>query len=94
MAWSPLGGGSLMKNTGELGLVLDKVASYHNVDRAAVAVAWLLAHPAKICPVMGTNNLERIAKISDAMSFNMDLETWFELYTATFNTGEMPWRLP
>ena len=94
MAWSPLGGGSLMKNTGELGLVLDKVASYHNVDRAAVAVAWLLAHPAKICPVMGTNNLERIAKISDAMSFNMDLETWFELYTATFNTGEIPWRLP
>ena len=94
MAWSPLGGGKLMTDEGPLGRVIDKTATKQNVDRAAVAVAWLLAHPAKICPVMGTNNLERIAKISDAMSFNMDLETWFELYTATFNTGEMPWRLP
>ena len=94
MAWSPLGGGKLITDDGSLGKVIDKIATKQNVDRAAVAVAWLLAHPAKICPVMGTNNLERIAKISDAMSFNMDLETWFELYTATFNTGEMPWRLP
>jgi len=94
MAWSPLGGGKLMTDEGPLGRVIDKTATKQNVDRAAVVVAWLLAHPAKICPVMGTNNLERIAKISDAMSFNMDLETWFELYTATFNTGEMPWRLP
>ena len=94
MAWSPLGGGKLITDDGSLGKVIDKTATKQNVDRAAVAVAWLLAHPAKICPVMGTNNLERIAKISDAMSFNMDLETWFELYTAAFNTGEMPWRLP
>ena len=94
MAWSPLGGGKLITDDGSLGKVIDKIATKQNVDRAAVAVAWLLAHPAKICPVMGTNNLERIAKISDAMSFNMDLETWFELYTAAFNTGEMPWRLP
>ena len=83
-----------MTDESPLGRVIDKIATKQNVDRATVAVAWLLAHPAKICPVMGTNNLERIAKISDAMSFNMDLDTWFELYTATFNTGEMPWRLP
>jgi predicted oxidoreductase len=43
---------------------------------------------------MGTNNLDRIAKISDAMSVKMDRETWFELYTASFNDGELPWRLP
>ena len=94
MAWSPLAGGKLMTDESSLGETLDKIAIRENVDRAAVAVAWLLAHPAKICPVMGTNNLDRIAKISEALSFNMDLETWFELYTATFNTGETPWRLP
>ena len=82
MAWSPLGGGSLMKNTGELGLVMDKVAAHHNVDRAAVAVAWILAHPANIIPVMGTNNLDRITKISDAIKVKMDRYTWFLLYTA------------
>jgi predicted oxidoreductase len=41
----------------------------------------LLAHPARIMPVMGTNSLARIAKISDAMKVKMDRETWFELYT-------------
>ena len=94
MAWSPLGGGKLMSNDGLLGKALAKIATIQNVDIAAVAVAWILAHPAKICPVMGTNNLERIAKISDAMHVKMDRETWFELYTASFNDGILPWRLP
>ena len=63
---------------------------------AAVAVAWILAHPAKICPVMGTNNLERIAKISDAMKvLRWIVETWFELiYSHHLMTGVLPWRLP
>ena len=89
MAWSPLGGGSIMKNTGELGLIMDKVATDHNVDRAAVAVAWILDHPANIIPVMGTNNLDRIAKISDALKVKMDRDTWFLLYTAALGR-DMP----
>ena len=94
MAWSPLGGGKLMKDKGILGKALKKIAVNQNVDIAAVAVAWLLAHPARICPVMGTNNLHRIAKISDAMNVKMDRESWFELYTASFNDGKLQWRLP
>ena len=94
MAWSPLGGGKLMKDKGILGKALKKIAVNQNVDIAAVAVAWLLAHPARICPVMGTNNLNRIAKISDAMNVTMDRESWFELYTASFNDGKLQWRLP
>ena len=94
MAWSPLGGGKLMKDKGILGKALKKIAVNQNVDIAAVAVAWLLAHPARICPVMGTNNLNRIAKISDAMNVKMDHESWFELYTASFNDGKLQWRLP
>ena len=94
MAWSPLGGGKLMKDKGILGKALKKIAINQNVDIAAVAVAWLLAHPARICPVMGTNNLNRIAKISDAMNVKMDRESWFELYTASFNDGKLQWRLP
>ena len=83
-----------MKGKGALGKALSKIAANQNVDIASVAVAWLLAHPAKICPVMGTNNLDRIAKISEVMNVRMDRETWFELYTASFNDGELPWRLP
>ncbi len=81
MAWSPLGGGSLMGKEGPLSEALERIAKGNNVDAAAVAVAWLLAHPAKILPVMGTNNLARIAAISDAEKVEMDRQTWFELYT-------------
>jgi predicted oxidoreductase len=82
MAWSPLGGGSLMQPDSAAGQVADEIAAEFGVDRAAVAVAFLLAHPAKILPVMGTNNLERIGKISDALKVKLDRPTWFRLYQA------------
>ena len=86
MAWSPLGGGALFdtanSETQELRSTLTRIAGERNVSVDAVAVAWLLAHPAKIIPVMGTNNLGRIEKLSDAMSVNIDRQTWFEIYTA------------
>ena len=82
MAWSPLGGGDLMTGSGELADRLDVIAKRHEVDRAAVATAFLLAHPAKITPVMGTNNLERISALSDAEKVELDRQDWFYLYEA------------
>ena len=82
MAWSPLGGGDLMTGSGELAARLDVIAKRHEVDRAAVATAFLLAHPAKITPVMGTNNLERISALSDAEKVELDRQDWFYLYEA------------
>ncbi len=83
MAWSPLGGGSLFFDTQHSALLaaLKTVGADHGVDETAAAIAWLLAHPAGILPVLGTNNLDRIARIGDAARINMDRETWFELYT-------------
>ncbi|WP_440408886.1 aldo/keto reductase [Neorhizobium petrolearium] len=83
MAWSPLGGGSLFKpENAALIAVLERIAVEQGVDATAVAVAWLLAHPANILPVLGTNNLDRIKKIGDATKVAIDRQTWFELYTA------------
>lgn len=82
MAWSPLGGGGLMSGSDKLHAVMDELAAAHGVDRAAIAVAFLLAHPAGILPVMGTNNLDRIKRISDAMGVTLDRPTWFRLYEA------------
>ena len=89
MAWSPLGGGSLMTGDSELATRLDAIASAQGVDRAAVAVAFLLRHPAKILPVLGTNNIDRIKKISDALKVELDRETWYLLYEAALGT-EVP----
>ncbi|WP_299078933.1 aldo/keto reductase [uncultured Ruegeria sp.] len=82
MAWSPLGGGMLMAGNPPVGLVADEIAEEFGVDRAAVAVAFLLVHPAGILPVLGTNNLDRIKRISDALKVNLDRETWYRLYEA------------
>ena len=83
MAWSPLGGGSLFASSDQsLRDIIHRIAGEAGVDAAAVAVAWLLAHPAKILPVMGTNTLSRIATLSDALKVEIDRQTWFELYTA------------
>ncbi|WP_323770731.1 aldo/keto reductase [Antarctobacter sp.] len=82
MAWSPLGGGALMSSNTALTKVMDRIAADQGVDRAAVAVAWLLAHPAGILPVMGTNTIERIKRFSAAFKVDMTRPLWFELYTA------------
>ncbi|WP_299205385.1 aldo/keto reductase [uncultured Tateyamaria sp.] len=82
MAWSPLGGGGLMTGNDKLHAVMDEIAGAHGVDRAAVATAFLLAHPANIIPVMGTNNIDRISKIGNAAQVSLDRPTWFRLYEA------------
>ena len=82
MAWSPLAGGRLLGSAGSLKDRLDTVAAAQDVAPSSVAVAWLLAHPAGILPVMGTNDLSRIAHLSEALRVAMDRQTWFELYSA------------
>lgn len=89
MAWSPLGGGSLISEDGKLGAILDEIAASFSTDRSAVAVAFLLAHPAHLMPVLGTNNLDRIGKISEALKINLDRETWYRLYEAALG-NEVP----
>lgn len=82
MAWSPLAGGHLRAEAGDgLSTRLDQIGKAAGTDWTAVAVAWLLHHPARIIPVLGTNTLSRIATIGDAIKVPMDRQTWFELLT-------------
>lgn len=82
MAWSPLAGGALQTAAPDgLRARLEALGTEANADWSAVAIAWLLHHPAGILPVLGTNSLGRIARISDALRVPMDRQTWFELYT-------------
>lgn len=83
MAWSPLGGGSLMDGSRRaLSALLARIGKEQGVEPSAVAVAWLLAHPARILPVLGTNRLQRIARLGEASRVEIDRQTWFELYAA------------
>lgn len=82
MAWSPLAGGRLLAEAGKpLRDRLTDIGEAHGTDWSAAAVAWLLRHPARIIPVLGTNSLARIGTIATAMDIQIDRQTWFELYT-------------
>ena len=83
MACSPLAGGDLFAARNQTLLdLLSRIGSQQGADAAAVAVAWLLAHPARIIPVMGTNSIARIERLSDALTVSIDRQTWYEIYTA------------
>lgn len=93
MAWSPLAGGELFGGESarakRVAPLLKRLATEQGVGVDAIAYAFLMAHPANICPVAGTNNLDRIRTLSDAFNVEMDRETWFEIYEASLGT-EVP----
>lgn len=92
MAWSPLGGGRLFGQEAaalRLRPALQRMAAEQGVDETAVAIAWLLHHPARIIPVLGTNDLQRIRRMHDALRVTFDRQAWFELYSLA-NGAEVP----
>ena len=92
MAWSPLAGGALFGGgdaAKRLAPLLDAKAKAHGVDATAVAIGWLLHHPANIIPVLGTNDAARVARIVDATKVMFDTQGWYELYAAALG-GDVP----
>lgn len=83
MAWSPLGGGELFKDSqSPLNQKLISLAKDFAVQPAAIAIAWLLRHPAQILPIMGSNHMQRIKQFSEALTVDLSREQWFELLQA------------
>ena len=83
-AWSSLAGGRLFGGDADalrVRHVLESIAKEHDCEIDAVALAWLLAHPANILPVIGTNKIERIAQAVKSVTVNLDRHQWFEIYT-------------
>lgn len=83
MAWSPLGGGALFGTPAHaVTATLENVAERIGTDIASLVFAWLLAHPANIVPVIGTNSIDRIKALRLVSDIRLDRETWFEIYSA------------
>ncbi|MCL6293596.1 aldo/keto reductase [Jejuia spongiicola] len=84
MAWSPLG--IVFKEDTEqtrrihkqLGKLMDK----YNATEDQLLLAWLLKHPAKIHPVVGSTNKERLKNAVKATEIDLELEDWFLILVA------------
>ncbi len=88
MIWSPLGGGSLFTGEGaregRLRAALSEVASKCGAgDISAVAIAWLLRHPARLIPVLGSLKLDRLKTMATALDIKLDRQQWFAILKAS-----------
>ena len=87
--WSPLQvgmfGGTFIDNPDfpELNKVLGELAERENVSKAAIAIAWILRHPAKMQAIIGTMNPEHIKDACAAAEVTLTHKDWYRLYLAS-----------
>jgi len=69
----------------ELNKKLQEMAQKYGVTDSAIAVAWILRHPANIQVIVGTLNAERLKDITLASDIVLTREEWYELYRSAGN---------
>ncbi|WP_066528650.1 aldo/keto reductase family oxidoreductase [Erythrobacter sp. CCH5-A1] len=86
LAWSPLGGGRLAapESPRDKAVVaaLDAVAEAQGVSRTVAAYSWLMAHPAGIIPIIGSQNPARIAEGAEALKVRWTRTDWYAVLVA------------
>jgi len=88
MAWSPIAQGLLIKPTDEksrrIVKKLEETAASLDVDGIdKIIYAWLLYHPVKIIPIVGSGKIERLKSAVDALQINLSREQWYEIFIAS-----------
>ncbi len=85
MAWSPLGYVFKEDNeqTRRIHKQLGQLMDTYQATEDQLLLAWILKHPARIHPVIGTTNLDRIMKANRATQINLDIEDWFLMLVAS-----------
>ncbi|KPF83625.1 hypothetical protein IP70_17850 [alpha proteobacterium AAP38] len=91
LAWSPLAGGRLLgadndARTRAVITELDRIALANNVGRAAVAYAWILAHPSRPIPLIGSQTQSRIREATDAFKVHLTDTNWYAVLKAALGT--------
>lgn len=85
-AWSPFQYGMIegvfLGNSDypEINKKVDEIAEKYGVTNSAIAIAWILRHPAKIQAIVGSTNINRVKDISKAMDIQLTRDEWYELY--------------
>jgi len=70
----------------ELNARINAVATSRGVTNTAIAVAWLLRHPARMQPILGTTNPTRVKDACKASDVKLTRQEWYDIYLAAGNT--------
>ncbi len=66
-----------------LNQVMQKLADQYGVSKTAIAIAWLLKHPAGIQPIIGSVSEKHISEACESLSVNLEKKEWYDLYLAS-----------
>jgi predicted oxidoreductase len=69
----------------ELNQTIDRIAAAKGVTNTAIAIAWLLRHPARMQPIIGTTNAQRVKDVAKASDTTLSRQEWYEIYLAAGN---------
>lgn len=87
MGWSPLAFGQLFDPTDEkskrIAAKLHEIAEAVNTSVDTLIYAWILYHPAKVIPIVGSGKIDRLKKAVDALNIQITREQWYEIYNAS-----------
>lgn len=88
MAWSPLGSGLLFTQPEEdrhrrILAKAEELGTLMGYSPDQILLAWLLRHPSRIIPVLGTGTPRRIQQAAEAVLIELSREQWFELWEAS-----------
>ena len=82
MAYSPLGS-YFKEENGKIKEVVDKLKNKYDCTDYQLLISWLLKHPSKVYPVVGTTKSDRIKSTLESLKIEIDLIDWFELLEAS-----------
>lgn len=63
--------------------VMQKLADEYHVTKSAIAIAWLLRHPACMQPILGTTSAKHLKESVAACQINLTRQQWYDLYLAS-----------
>lgn len=69
----------------ELNQTINKIAAAQGVPNTAIAIAWLLRHPARMQPIIGTTSPGRVIDSCKASGISLTRPEWYEIYLAAGN---------
>ena len=69
----------------ELNQKIDELAEEKGVTNSAIAIAWILRHPARMQPIVGTTNADRLKTIAKASDITLTRDEWYAIYLAAGN---------
>ncbi len=69
----------------ELNETLQKYADEYGVTKSAIAIAFILRHPAKMQAIIGSTNVDRVLEMAKAADVELTREQWYEIYRSAGN---------